>query len=370
MKILRLIVTTCLVFVLIILIVFVFMQQKSFGKLPSGTRLEKIQTSPNYQNGRFENLVETPLMAQGSSYWKMLTKFVRKGVDRAPVNPLPFVKTDLISTLPEQTRIVWFGHSSYLISTAGKHILVDPLFSRRASPVQFAGMKSYEGTNAYSTADMPPIDLLIISHDHYDHLDYGSIVALQSKVKLFCTPLGVGQHLIHWGVDPGKVIELDWWETDHSLPGFEVIATPARHFSGRGFSNNKTLWASFVLKTKDSRIFVGGDSGYDDSFKAIGEKLGPFDIAMLECGQYDVQWPYIHMMPEQVAQASLDLKARVLMPVHWAKFSLALHPWKEPIERLTRRAAVMGITVTTPLIGEPVVLNSEYPSSRWWQDLQ
>jgi L-ascorbate metabolism protein UlaG (beta-lactamase superfamily) len=310
------------------------------------------------------------MLAEGSSYWRMMTKFFGKGKDRAPSTAMPFVKTDLKSNNLQQPNIIWFGHSSYLISISGKKILVDPVFSRRASPVQFAGMKSYEGTNEYSADDMPEIDLLIITHDHYDHLDYNSIVQLRPKVKAVCTALGVGQHLIHWGIDEKKITEMDWWQSRNLFPDLELTATPARHFSGRVFTKNKTLWTSFVLTSDPYRIFIGGDSGYDGSFKDIGEKFGPFDIAVLECGQYDLQWPYIHMMPEEVAQASVDLRAKVLMPVHWGKFTLALHPWKEPIERLSKKAKVLDVKLTTPKIGEPVVINGAYPSSAWWQTVQ
>ena len=321
------------------IITFLFMQQKPFGKLPSGARLEKIEASAHYKKDRFENIIPTPMLSKESSYWAMMAKFLGNGKERSPVGALPFRKTDLKTmTASDKPRITWFGHSSYLISLHGKNILVDPVFSRRASPVQYAGMKSYEGTNEYTAEDMPDIDLVIISHDHYDHLDYQSIIQLESKSKQFCTPLGVGQHLIHWGIEEDRITELDWWEKRDLLPGIEVIATPARHFSGRGLIRNKTLWASFVLRSDDYRIFIGGDSGYDDSFKEIGNKYGPFDIAMLESGQYDIQWPYVHMMPEETVQASIDLQAKVLMPVHWAKFTLALHPWKEPIERLTVKA--------------------------------
>lgn len=351
-----------------LIIVIVFMQQKPFGKLPSGVHLEKIKTSPHYRKGHFENLEETPMMAEGASYLKMMAKFMGKGVDRSPSKTLPFVKTNLTSYHGNRPRLVWFGHSSFLISMPDRNILVDPVFSRRTSPVQYAGMKSYEGTNEYNAADMPEIDLLIISHDHYDHLDYNTIVQLKDKVKRFCVPLGVGQHLRHWGVDESKITELDWWQTSDETAGVKVIATPARHFSGRGFVNNKTLWASFVLQFNGYNIFIGGDSGYDKSFKEIGNRYGPFDIALLECGQYDVQWPFIHMMPEEVAQASIDLKAAILMPVHWGKFTLALHPWKEPIERLSKVAKLKNVNLTTPLIGEAVFLKGSYPAAEWWNN--
>jgi L-ascorbate metabolism protein UlaG (beta-lactamase superfamily) len=183
---------------------------------------------------------------------------------------------------------------------------------------------------------------------------------------LFCVPLGVGSDLIHWGVEPERIKEFDWWEGETVIPGLDLVCTPARHFSGRGFRGNKTLWASFVLKTGGQTIFIGGDSGYDNSFRKIGQKYGPFDLAMLECGQYDVQWPDIHMMPEETVQASIDLQAKVLLPVHWGKFTLALHPWKDPVERALKHAQTLSVKVATPQIGERVIIGENYPVTTWW----
>jgi L-ascorbate metabolism protein UlaG (beta-lactamase superfamily) len=357
-----------IILVVLAAIIFVFMQQRPFGKTPSGEHLAKISQSPQYKNNRFENLKETPMLAEGTSYMKILGEFFfSKGIDREPADSLPHIKTDLKS-LPGQPVMIWFGHSSYLISIGGKKILVDPVFSERPSPVQYAGSKSYNGTMIYTADDFPDIDLVIISHDHYDHLDYNTIVQLKDRVKVFCTPLGVGSHLVHWGVPQEHVHELDWWESINPIPGIDLVATPARHFSGRGLVNNKTLWASFVLKTEGKNIFIGGDSGYDDSFKKIGERYGPFDIAMLECGQYDKQWPYIHMMPEESVQASIDLQAKVYMPVHWAKFKLALHPWREPVERALTHAAKLNVTAATPRIGEVIHLDNIPAAAPWWPD--
>ena len=350
------------------LITALFMQQSSFGKLPAGQRLERIKKSPQYKEGIFKNMEETKLVAEGASYFGMITKYFRKGVDREPIKDLPSVKTDL-KTLPgNKAVVIWFGHSTYLISAGGKKILVDPVFSERPSPVQYAGSKSYRGTMVYQTDDFPDLDLVIISHDHYDHLDYNTIKKLKAQTKLFCVPLGVGEHLMHWDVDPKQIKEFDWWEGETVIAGVDLTCTPARHFSGRGFRSNKTLWASFVLKVGGKSIFIGGDSGYDAAFKSIGEKYGPFDIAMLECGQYDAQWPNIHMMPEETVQASLDLRAKVFLPVHWAKFTLALHPWKEPVERAVKHAASLNVGVTTPRIGEPMMLEENLPVANWWDD--
>jgi L-ascorbate metabolism protein UlaG (beta-lactamase superfamily) len=351
-------------------LIILVMQTAPFGKLPSGKRLDRIKNSPNYRDGSFQNIYKTEMMAEGVSYPKMMLEFLGKGVDREPTTILPSVKTDLNAISEAEPIIIWFGHSSYLIKIGGKSILVDPVFSDRASPFQFMGSKNYAIKSPYSIADFPDIDMVIISHDHYDHLDYTSILQLKSKTKFFCVGLGVGSHLEHWGVEDSKIIEFDWWQTEELFPGVELISTPARHFSGRGFKRNQTLWSSYVLKTKSKKIYIGGDSGYDNSFKTIGEKYGPFDLSILECGQYDNQWPFIHMMPEETAQAAVDLSGNVLLPVHWAKFTLGLHPWKEPAERVTTAAEKIKVMVTTPLIGEVVDLNNPLPTNKWWSKIK
>ena len=305
-------------------------------------------------------------MAEGTSYFSLMRKFFDTGVGRQPTSVLPAVKTDLKALSSDSPTIIWFGHSSYLIRVEGKNILVDPVFSKRASPVQYIGMKGYDISTPYSEEDFPPIDVMVLTHDHYDHLDYNSILKLQSKVKAFYTALGVGSHLEYWGIEGSRITEFDWWEGSTVLPGIELIATPARHFSGRGLTRNKSLWASFVLKTSSHSLFLGGDSGYDETFKTIGDSYGPFDLAILECGQYNTMWPNIHMQPEETVQASIDLGAKVLMPVHWGKFTLALHPWQEPIERALRQAKSLDVKITTPRIGEPVFLDGSLPQTLWW----
>ncbi|MES1225290.1 MAG: MBL fold metallo-hydrolase, partial [Bacteroidota bacterium] len=320
----------------------------------------------NYKNGSFHNTNHTPVMAENSSIWKVLKAYTNKPKDIKPSIPVPFVKTNLHHLENDTPVIVWFGHSSYLLRINGFNILVDPIFSNHASPFSFM-VKAYPGADAYSVEDMPDIDLLIQTHDHYDHLDYETIIGLQSKIKKVVTTLGTGAHFEFWGYDKAIITELDWWNTAAPLPGLELTATPGRHFSGRGFTRGKTLWASFVLKTTTHSFFIGGDSGYDTHFKEIGDKYGPFDIAMLECGQYNAYWKYIHMMPEKTAQAAIDLKAKMLLPVHWAKFTLGLHPWNEPIKRVIKKAAELNLPVTTPVIGEPVIIGKSYPNTHWWE---
>lgn len=340
---------------------------KSFGKLPSGSRLERIHKSAHYREGSFQNLMPTRMLAEGVSYPKMIIDFFSKGNNREPINPLPAINTDLKSLKSNDPVLVWFGHSSYLLKINGLTILVDPVFSDRPSPFQFIGKRKFPSAYQYSVHDMPEtIDLVIITHDHYDHLDYHSILQLKSLVKQFYTSLGVGEHLEYWGVDPDKISEFDWWEKQTFAHSIEITATPARHFSGRLFKRNQTLWSSFVLKTATHSIFVGGDSGYDPTFKTIGDQLGPFDLAILECGQYNVQWPLIHMMPEEAPQACMDLKAKVFMPVHWGKFTLALHPWNEPAERALKKAEELNVPMTTPKVGELIKLDSSINVNRWW----
>jgi len=342
------------------------MPQKPFGKIPSGERLARIKGSKNYRDGAFHNLTETKMMADGVNYFDLMVRLVSRGIDGNPTAPIQSVRTDLSSLSDETPTIIWFGHSSYLIRILGKNILIDPVFSSRASPYQFVGVKGFEMFDPYTIDDLPFIDLMILTHDHYDHLDYQSIVALRPRVKAYCTALGVGSHLAYWGIEESRIKEFDWWDGDMVLPGIELIATPARHFSGRGLIRNKTLWTSFVLRTKEHSMFLGGDSGYDDAFREIGKQYGPFNLAILECGQYNTMWPNIHMMPEETVQACADLRANALLPVHWGKFKLAFHPWREPIVRALKKAESLKMTVATPIIGEPVLLNQALPQTPWW----
>jgi L-ascorbate metabolism protein UlaG (beta-lactamase superfamily) len=337
-----------------------------FGKNPTGERLERIRQSPNYKNGSFQNISNTPVLAETSSFLKILKSYLNKPKHAKPPVPLPFIKTYLRKLENDVPVIVWFGHSSYLLRINGLNILVDPVLSNHAAPFAFM-VRAYPGADIYRAEDMPDIDLLIQTHDHYDHLDYTSIIALRTRIKKVVTTLGTGSHFEYWGYDKSIITELDWWNTTMPLPGIELTAAPGRHFSGRGTTRGKTLWASFILKTDSYTIYIGGDSGYDTHFKEIGNKYGPFDIAMLECGQYNAHWPFIHMMPEETAQAAIDLKAKMLLPVHWAKFTLSLHTWNEPIKRVVKKAAELNLPITTPMIGEPIVLGKSYPGKVWWE---
>lgn len=334
--------------------------------MPNGEELKKVQASPNYRDSSFQNLVPVKMFTE-ESMLKVMWKYA-KAKNTVPPKPLPSVKTDLKNLPGDAPVIVWFGHSSYLIKINGKHILVDPVFSGNASPFTFT-TKSFVGANNYQVEDMPDIDVLLITHDHYDHLDYKTVVQLIPKVKQVCTSLGVASHLEYWGYAADKIIEFDWWDENVLFDELKFTAVPARHFSGRGLIRNKTLWSAYVLQTPTHVLFLGGDSGYGDHFKMIHEKFPSFDIALLECGQYNIAWHDIHMLPEETVQASIDLNAKVLMPVHWAKFSLSLHAWDEPITRVSAKAAELNVPLTTPMIGEPLIIGHSYPNSKWWVDL-
>jgi L-ascorbate metabolism protein UlaG (beta-lactamase superfamily) len=359
-----------LIIALLFFSIFWFMKQPSFGKIPSGERLTRIQQSPNYKEGKFRNIHPTPNLVEGVSYYKVMKEFFfGKSKRSRPPAKLPSEKTDLLHLDPNSNCLVWFGHSSYFIQIDGKKILVDPVFSGHASPVKFT-TKSFDGSDVYSTADIPEIDYLFISHDHWDHLDYETILNLKPKIKKIITSLGVGAHLEYWGYNTKDIIEEDWNVEINLGNGFKVHTTPARHFAGRGFKRDLSLWSSFVLETPTMRLFLGGDSGYDTHFAEIGNSYGPFDLAILECGQYNPYWKYIHMMPEEVVQAGIDLKAKRILPVHWSKFSLSLHAWDDPILRITKEATIKNMPLLHPLIGQEVNLNSSNPLTDWWDKLK
>ncbi len=361
-----------MVYLMIIILVFVvginvFLQQEQFGKRPTGMRLELIKNSPNYKNNAFQNLNHTPSLTEGVSMLSVLNEFLfKKNEFKKPSQAIPTVKTNLLNLNPTENVVVWFGHSSYFIQIDGKKILVDPVLSGSVSPLSFTN-KAFDGTTIYTAADFPEIDYLFISHDHWDHLDYKTIMELKSKIKLIICGLGTGEHFEHWGFNTDLIIEKDWNETITLEDGFEVNTVPARHFSGRSFTRNKALWVSFVLKTPSSKLFIGGDSGYDSHFAEIGKQFGPFDLAFLENGQYDKSWKYIHMMPHEVLQAASDLNAKALFPVHSSKFVLANHNWNEPLSKITELAKTTEIKLITPLIGEKTPINAEKTFPKWWE---
>jgi L-ascorbate metabolism protein UlaG (beta-lactamase superfamily) len=360
----NMVITVVIIFVML-LAVYSILQQPQFGERPSGKGLVRIRNSPNYKNGQFQNLSHTPQLTGGVSMLTVMRDFFFKKSKRSvPSKPLRSRKIDLCNLDVNEDVLVWFGHSSYFMQLDGKRFLVDPVFSGHASPISFT-TRSFKGSDVYSTDNIPEIDFLIVTYDHYDHLDHKTIVNLRPKVKTVITGLGVAAHLKRWGYEESIIYENDWNEELRFGP-FVFNTTPARHFSGRTFRRNLSIWLSLVLTTPTKKIYIGADSGYDTHFKTIGEKFGPFDLAILENGQYNKYWKHIHMMPEEVVEAAQDLRATKLLPVHWGKFSLSLHAWDEPIIRVITEAKQKGVTVLHPMIGEPVYLNKENVFTEWW----
>lgn len=364
-------ITTFIIIAVVVTATLLYMQQDKFGKSPGGERLEKMKQSPNFKNGKFQNLSKTPTLAEGHSWFKVLYQaYIKNKPRQYPTYTIPSVKTDLLNLPADKDVLVWFGHSSYFIQIDGKRILVDPVFSGNASPVPGTA-KSFKGTDVYTVADLPEIDYLFISHDHYDHLDYETIIALRDKTRKVICGLGVGSHFEHWGYDSSKIIEGDWNDKLELDTGFIAFMEPARHFSGRGFSKNNTLWASYLLQTPTMKIYIGGDSGYDTHYAAIGNKHNGIDLAVLDNGQFDEAWKYIHNLPHDVLQAAQDLKAKRILPVHSSKFALASHDWDTPLVKLTEINKSYKVPLLTPMIGEVVYLkDTNQTFTQWWQDMK
>ncbi len=357
----------CVLLLVLAVVLFVNFSPQ-FGAAPSGDHLARISASDNYSGDEFVNLTETSLDYSFTGIMTTLWEFITvSGI--SPEEALP-VRLNEQQTAPESDTLVyvtWYGHSAFLLEMEGRRILLDPMLGPVAGPLPFLSGR-FEYQEALDLESFRDIDAVILSHDHYDHLDYPSILHLKDNAAHFYAPLGLGAHLQRWGVPAEKITELDWWESAQ-LNGLTFIATPARHFSGRGLTDgNKTQWASWVVQGKYNNIYFSGDSGYGDHFKQIGEAYGPFDFTMLECGQYNKKWEAIHMMPEQCVQANVDLRGELMMPIHWGAFSLALHHWQEPVERLLAAAGAMQ--VATPYIGQRFAVGQQIPSERWWKQLR
>lgn len=302
-------------------------------------RYNRMQKLENYKNDEFENEIETEQLKTNmfSLMWKfMFNKPEGSSPEIAP--EIQELTTEAIESIPDTgLHVSWFGHSTVLLKIEGKLILIDPQFSTRASVFQWIGPHRFHEV-PIKIEDLPPIDVVVISHDHYDHLDEQSIIELNEKTDVFLMPLGVGQYPENWGIPKEKIYEFAWWD-DITIDNIRFVCTPARHFSGRGmFSRNRTLWASWTILGEEYKVYYSGDGGPQPAFSTIGEKYGPFDLSIMQLGAYGEYWPYIHLTPEEAIEAHQQVKAKVMIPVHWGTFDLALHPWKEPIER-TRIAA-------------------------------
>ncbi|WP_156790388.1 MULTISPECIES: MBL fold metallo-hydrolase [unclassified Alcanivorax] len=305
-----------------------------------------------------------------ANLWEIARMYLRtKREAPTPASPLPLrpIPAAELAEPGNHAKIYRLGHSSTLIHLDGNTLLTDPVFSERASPVQWAGPKRFHPL-PFSLADLPAITAVVISHDHYDHLDRDSVLALDHKVSTFLVPLKVGNHLRRWGIADDKIVELDWWQSHH-IGSLQFTATPAQHFSGRSLGDrDNTLWASWAIQGQGGNIFFSGDSGYFDGFREIGERLGPFDLTLIETGAYNLLWRKIHMLPEQSVQAHMDLRGRAMLPIHNSTFDLALHDWFEPLERATAAAQKNNIHLLTPIIGAPVMVKQPRQTPPWWRD--
>jgi L-ascorbate metabolism protein UlaG (beta-lactamase superfamily) len=345
------------------------MYSKQFGGKVTKALIEQYQQSPTWKDGKFQNLEETSLHISLSKMPGIIYRQFKGKAEREPTKPLPILALDKTKFLEESDtpKMVWYGHSVLLLRINGQTLLIDPMLGPSASPIGPVTTRRFSEKTLDLIDHFPEIDLLLLTHDHYDHLDYDSIQKLKYKTKQYFVALGVKRHLVRWGVAPELITEFDWWD-NVDVKGIQIHFTPTRHFSGRGISDrSKSLWGGWVFKTTTHNLWFSGDGGYGNHFTEIGERLGPFNFCWLECGQYNEHWHQIHMFPEESIQAALDARANTIMPVHWAGFSLAPHHWKEPVERFVIAAAEAKMDYVVPQLGEVVDLGST-KGTDWWKE--
>jgi L-ascorbate metabolism protein UlaG (beta-lactamase superfamily) len=344
-----------------------------FGGTVSGERLKRAQTSRHYHDGEFVNTLPHPPLELGD-VWGYFTEQFFGNQARVPPSVIPLSvipPASLESRSPPGLRTIWFGHSSLYIELNGLRLLIDPVFSDYASPFDGIGPKRFHPPPIAIT-DLPKIDAVIISHDHYDHLDMRTAQYLSSKGTQFLVPLGVGSHLDEWGAPGRQITELDWWESAE-IKGLTIVCTPAQHYSSRGiFDYKETLWSSWSIIGPKHRVFYSGDTGFANHFQQIGERLGPFDLSLIKIGQYGpgASWIYSHMDPEHAIEAHLAVRARRMLPVSWGTFNIAFHDWDEPIERAVKSANQKIVELVTPRVGEFVIAGKTFDSSRWWEEVR
>jgi L-ascorbate metabolism protein UlaG (beta-lactamase superfamily) len=357
------------VMLLIAVIGFLFIKTSpQFGGKHTSEDIARYKASGHYAKGKFMNLTPTVLDMSFSAIVNMLKDFAKGNPNKSPKFDLPVEHIDSTNIANNtEARLIWFGHSAFLLQLDDKNILIDPMLGNTPAPHPTLGSNRFSKSLPIDIEKQPQIDAIIISHDHYDHLDYGSIQQLKEKTKKFFVPLGVGAHLESWGIAKENIKEHNWWD-ESTFEGIQLAFTPSRHFSGRGLGDNATtLWGSWVIKGKNKNIYFSGDGGYGPHFKEIGDKYGPFDFAMMECGQYNDKWAQIHMMPEETAQAALDVNTKLMMPIHWGAFTLALHDWNDPVIRVTKKAEELKMPITVPKIGEIITLdNQNISTNKWW----
>lgn len=350
----------------IALIIFAVIKlNPAFGAPQSRERLKGSADKPNHDGRKFSNLQPIKEDLSANDYKKIFAEMIRGNPKKTPPTPLPVTQwtRKQLEELPSG-KAIWLGHSALYLKLNGKHILIDPMLSKYPSPVPYVIGKRFNNKLPIPFEAFPTIDLIVLTHDHYDHLDYASIMKLKDQTHHFLTPTGVGAHLEKWGIAKEKITEL-YWEENTELMGIKFTSMPTQHFSGRGPKDKMhTLWCSWVIQTSDHNIFFSGDSGYFDGFQKIGKHFGPFDICFMECGQYNELWPDLHMFPEETAQAFLDVKGKKLVPIHWGGFALSTHDWDDPIKRLSKAAEKHDIIYQVPELGKAVTLkNNAYASA-------
>lgn len=336
------------------------------GRASEEDQRDYADRAANYRDGKFYNEEEFQIIREGGRSDEAVAS--EKGTE--PEGEIPVGMPDFNRDLSEdEVQVTWFGHSSLLLQMHGMNVLIDPIFSERSSPVSFAGNKRFSHAPV-TVEELPHIDAVVISHDHYDHLDYNAIKALDEKTDCYIVPLGVENHLERWNVEESKIHNMAWWE-EIAVGGLTVRCTPARHYSGRSLDDQfATLWASWVFEDEYYRIFESGDSGYGKQYQQIHDRYGDFDFVLIDCSQYDVTWPDVHMFPEEAVRAVQELGAKTAMPIHWGAFALANHAWDDPAERFVTAGESSGLQIVTPMIGGTVHLKeAEKYMERWWRDI-
>ncbi len=353
----------------IIISIIIFSIQCVSTNDKSSARLNKMKNSSNYEGGRFKNSIPTRMLAEGK-FWDVVLALIKGGEEhRRPPQQLPIVKltkNDFHDPPQDELHMVWLGHSSVLIEFEGKRYLMDPVFGKRASFAQWVGPKRYHPV-PLGVEDLPRLDGVIISHNHYDHMDARAIQKLSDRNLIFYVPLGIGAALESWGINTDRIVEFDWWD-EVADGNIKLVAVPARHYSGRGiFDRNKAFWCSWVIMGNAHRIYFSGDTGMLPDFHKIGAMYGPFDVTFIKIGAYNVAWPDTHINPEQAIQAHLQLNGRRFIPIHWGTFDLGLHSWYEPVERLVKAAGKESVEYSIPKPGEILSLTDLEEDPYWWR---
>jgi len=354
-------------FILICLIATVVatLNHPSFGRAPRGERLERIEHSPHYRDGQFRNSSATPVMVSDKGFFQNLISFIfGKAKNLKPEQNLPAVKINLHQLNRKEDVLVWLGHSSCFLQLNGKRFLIDPVLTSKF-PASLM-LHPFKGTDVYTPDDIPDIDYLIITHDHWDHLDYGTVKSLMDRIGKVVCPLGVGEDFEYWGYPLNKIVEMDWNDVYSIGSDLKINCLPTRHFSGRGLTRNKTLWASFMIKSSKT-VYISGDGGYDARFTEIKKRFPQIDLAVMENGQYNKDWRYIHMMPDELPKAIDDLQPQEVMTVHNSKYALSKHPWYEPMNNIYKASLPKSVRLITPMMGETVYLDkANQRFKKWW----